>query len=370
MADLGQIPEIPVEIPEVGPSKGRKILVTILVVIIGIAIGGAAMYFGGEKLGIIRHPGEGDVPGTFVVGAGEAERRIGELEARLKKYTVLGAPDKIKAEKEELLTRQQAQGTMDDVKAKVADAAALEEEYNALTDDVENLNASIASAQEELINTERQSAAAGSRLSGLRTEIAGLEQQVGKLEVADARRQAVKNSLLRDAEQLIIKIRKSIPLVPPEYRKDARLARATKLRDELGQENWVRPELLEEYTQLYLEELEMAAQEEYFLAKIPLMEKKTPAMKWAECVSIGSRMVYFETLDKRFTGVCRNTNPAGAIPRYQLVVDLPRSEETQIRDIMAQYRPKDYEERIKVQLGEEVEIVGKRDTVAEAGTAS
>jgi len=370
MADLGQIPEIPVEVPEVRPSRGRKILMTILVVIIGIAIGGAAMYFVGPRVGILIIPGEADRRTTPVIGTEQAQRRINELEGQLQKYTVLGTPAQIKAEKDELITRQQAQGKMEQVKEKLADAVEKEEAYNALTLDLENLNASIASAQEDLENTQRQSAEARSRLSGLRTEIAGLEQQVGKLEVADARRQAVKTSLLRDVEQLIIQIRKSIPLVPPEYRKEARLARATKLRDELEQENWVRPELLEEYTQLYLEELGMAAQEEYFLAKIPLMEKKTPVMKWAECVSIGNRMVYFETLDKQFTGVCRNTNPAGAIPRYQLVVDLPRSEETQIRDIMAQYRPEDYEERIKVQLGENVEIVGKRDTIAEAGTAS
>jgi hypothetical protein len=115
----------------------------------------------------------------------------------------------------------------------------------------------------------------------------------------------------------------------------------------------------------------MAAQEKYFLAKIPLVEKKKPVMKWAECVSIGNRQVYFETLDRVFTGVCRDTNPGGAVPRYQLLVDLPRTELMKVRDIMAQYRPEDYEQRIKVQLGESVELVGKRSTAAqEEGRAS
>ncbi|MCK5558724.1 MAG: hypothetical protein KAJ01_10110, partial [Candidatus Hydrogenedentes bacterium] len=178
------------------------------------------------------------------------------------------------------------------------------------------------------------------------------------------------NALLRDVEQLIIQIRKGIPLAPPEYRKDARLAKVRKLRDELEQDKWVRPQLLEQYTQLYLEELVMAAQEKYFLAKIPLVERKKPVMKWAECVSIGNRQVYFETLDRVFTGVCRDTNPGGAVPRYQLLVDLPRTELMKVRDIMAQYRPEDYEQRIKVQLGESVELVGKRSTAAQEGRAS
>ena len=369
MADLGQIPEIPVEIPEAGPSKGRKILVTILIVFIGIALGGAAMYFGGPKIGILKLPG-GATPTTPVFTDAQARQRIAELESRLDAYSVLGASADVKARLDELRDRQESQGTMQQVDAKLSNAIEREAEYDALTRDVENLNASIAGAQEELLSTQRQGAEADSRVSGLRMEIAGLEQQVGKLEVSDARRQAVKNSLLRDVEQLIIQIRKGIPVVPPEYRKDARLARVTKLRGELEQENWVRPEVLEEYTQLYLEELEMAAQENYFLANIPMVEKKQPVRKWAECVSIGNRMVYFETLDKNFTGVCRNTNPGGAIPRYQLLVDLPRAELMDIRDVMAEYRPEDYEERIRVQLGEEVEIVGKRSTVAGDSSAT
>lgn len=368
MADLGQIPEIPVEIPEAGPSKGRKILMTILTLFIGIAVGGAALYFLGPTLGLTG--GDGDGGPDIVIGDVQLRQSIADLQARLDAYSVLGASKDVKARLDELRQRQESQGTIKDVDDKLRAALEREAEYDALTRDVENLNASIAGAQEELDSTQRQGAEARSRVSGLRTEIAGLEQQVGKLEVADARRQAVKNSLLRDVEQLIIQIRKGIPVVPPEYRKDARLARATKLRGELEQENWVRPELLEEYTQLYLEELEMAAQEDYFLAKIPLVEKKQPVRKWAECVSVGNRMVYFETLDKNFTGVCRNTNPGGAIPRYELLVDLPRAELMQIRDIMAQYRPEDYEERIRVQLGEGVEIVGKRSTVAEEGSAT
>jgi len=104
----------------------------------------------------------------------------------------------------------------------------------------------------------------------------------------------------------------------------------------------------------------MATQENYFLAKIPLEENRKFVMKWAECVSIGNQLTYFETFDRKFTGVCRNTNPQGPVPRYELLVDLPRAELMEIRDIMAQYRPEDYEARIRAQLGEEAEIVGTR----------
>jgi len=370
MADLGEIPEIPVELEEKGPSKGRKILTIVLTLIIGIAAGGAAMYFLGSRLGFIEIPGREAVPRTPVLTDAQAQQRIADLENRLNAYTVLGTPEQLRSEKEELTKRRQAQGTMEDIAAKLRDALDKEESYDALTRDLENLNERIASAQGTLEGINRQIAEAESRLQGLRTTIARLEEQVGKLDVADARRQAVKAALLRDVEQLIIQIRKSMPLAPPEYAKEARIARAERLKEELENSNWVRPELLEQYTQLYLEEIRMATQENYFIARIPLEENGKPVMKWAECVSIGNRITYFETFDRKFTGVCRNTNPQGAVPRYQLLVDLPRSELMEIRDIMAQYRPPDYEQRIRAQLGEEVELVGTRPTAAEQRRAS
>ncbi len=365
MADLGEIPEIPVEIEEKGPSKGRKILTIVLTLIIGIAAGGAGLYFLGERLGIIDIPGRDAVPRTPVLTDAQAQQRIAELENRLNTYTVLGTAEQIRAEKEELTKRRQSQGTIEEIATKLRDALDKEESYDALTRDLENLNERIATAQGTLEGMNRQVAEADSRVQGLRTAIARLEEQVGKLDVADVRRQAVKAALLRDVEQLIIQVRKSIPLAPPEYAKEARIARAERLKEELENSNWVRPELLAEYTQLYLEEIRMATQENYFIARIPLEEKGKPVNKWAECVSIGNRMTYFETLDRKFTGVCRDTNPQGVIPRYELLVDLPRPELMRIRDIMAQYRPQDYEQRIRSQLGEEVELVGTRPTVAE-----
>jgi hypothetical protein len=363
MADLGEIPEIPIEIEEERPSKGRGFLKTILTVVIGVAIGGAAMYFGGPMLNILVKPGADRTVGPMI-GPEKLQQEIENLNRKLDGYTVLGAVDKIKAEQDELRKRQQAQGAMGELENKLRDALDKEEEYDALTRDLENLNEKVASSQEAFEMSSRQIAEGDSRLRGLRTEIARFEDQVGKLAVADARRQAVKATLLRDVEQLIVQIQKSIPLVPSEYRKQARIDRARKIRDELESSNWVRPEVLEEYTQLYLEELQMATQENYFIAKLPLVEKNKEVMKWAECVSIGNRLTYFETLDKKFTGVCRNTNPEGAVPRYELLVDLPRTELMEVRDIMAQFRPEDFEERIRAQLGDEVELVGRRSGAA------
>ena len=369
MADLGQIPEIPVEIEEKGPSRGRGVLKTLLTVIVGIAIGGAVLYFVAPIVGILQKPGATGGAG-IAIGDESLKREIENLRRQLDGYNVLGTVDKIKAERDELVKRQQAQGTLADLEDKLRDALDKEEEYDALTRDLEGLNEKVASSQEVLEITNTQIAEADSRLGGLRTEIARFEEQVGKLAVADSRRQAVKAALLRDVEQLIVQIRKGIPLAPPEYQKQVRIARAQKIRDELENSNWVRPELLEEYTQLYLEELQMATQENYFIAKIPLMEKNKEVMKWAECVSIGNRFTYFETLDRKFTGVCRNTNPEGAVPRYELLVDLPRTELMEVRDIMAQFRPEDFEERIRAQLGDEIELVGRRPAAAGPPQAS
>lgn len=368
MADLGEIPEIPVEIEERGPSKGRKILTIVLTLFIGIAAGGAALYFLGPKLGLTAPPG-GKVQAP-VIGDDAKTREIENLRRQLDAYSVLGNTEKIRADMEELTKRRQAQGTVEEIAAKLRDALDKEESYDALTKDLESLNERIASTQETLEAKERGVAEAESRVEGLRTAIARLEEQVGKLEVADDRRQAVKAALLRDVEQLIVQIRKSIPLAPPEYAKETRIARVQQLRNELENNNWVSPELLEQYTELYLEEVRIATQESYFLARIPLEEDGKTVMKWAECVSIGNRLAYFETLDRKYTGVCRNTNPEGAIPRYELQVDLPRTELMEIRDIMAQYRPQDYEERIRTQLGEQVELVGTRPTVAGQPQAS
>jgi len=370
MADLGQIPEIPVEIGETGPSKLRKIIVTVLTILIGIVVGGAALYFVGPRIGIINIPGKDQPSRTPVLTSSQASQRIADLETRLEAYTVLGSAQDVKGKFDELMKRQQAQGTMDQVAEKIRDAQTKEAEYDALTKDLESLNEKMATTQGSLDDKNRQVAEAESRIAGLRTEVARFEEQVGKLEDADGKRQAAKTELIRDLDRLIIQIRKSIPLAPPECKREDRLARAEKLREELQNSNWVKPELLGEYTQLYLEELTVATQEKYFLAGIPLVENKKPVMKWAECVSIGNRQTYFETLDRKFTGVCRNANPQGSVPRYEFIVDLPREELTRIRDLIAQYRPANYEELIKAQLGDEAELLGKRPTAVQEKRAT
>ncbi|MGC9054069.1 MAG: hypothetical protein ACP5KS_09325, partial [Candidatus Hydrogenedens sp.] len=102
----------------------------------------------------------------------------------------------------------------------------------------------------------------------LLAEIERLTNQVGQLEEANARSLAIKESFLLDLDKLIIQIKESLPLTPEKYSVHERLTRAESLRQRAESSNWITPELQNEFTRLYLDEIEIGKIQEYFYAKI------------------------------------------------------------------------------------------------------
>ena len=84
------------------------------------------------------------------------------------------------------------------------------------------------------------------------------------------------------------------------------------LKDKASAAKWVDPALLDEYTSLYREELEISQAREYFFANLPVSDRfGTKTNCWAECVMNGNHGVYYRTLDGQHIGVYQNKATEG-----------------------------------------------------------
>ena len=71
-------------------------------------------------------------------------------------------------------------------------------------------------------------------------------------------------------ERLAVHVKEGIPLTPAKYARDARIAAVDSLKRRVEEAKWITPELLDEYTALYVKDLEIGGSTEYFFAKIPV----------------------------------------------------------------------------------------------------
>ncbi|HOV34237.1 MAG TPA: hypothetical protein PLX23_12840, partial [Candidatus Hydrogenedens sp.] len=222
----------------------------------------------------------------------------------------------------------------------------------AIEADIAAKNEQFAAAQEAYENLINETEIVKARQTGLLAEIERLTNQVGKLEEANARSLAIKESFLLDIDKLIIQIKESLPLTPEKYSLRERLARAESLRQKAESASWVTPELQQEFTKLYLDELDLAKRQEYFYAKINVKDSLgIPTNKWAECLMKGSWGVYYRTLDGKNIGVFQNIKPNSITPVWGLQEGLPPSVVAQIEQEIVSARPPDFE-RVVVKLAE------------------
>ena len=174
-----------------------------------------------------------------------------------------------------------------------------------------------------------------------------LTEAVGELEVADARRAATKDTLQHNAELLIVQIQGGSPLTPARYAYQQRLDRAMDLRDKIAKAKWVDPQLLDEYTSLYVAELAIASSREYFYARVPVKDELgNPYYIWAECLMNGNWSVYFQTIDSKIVGSYENTAGSGP-PKYEFRQDLPEDMRADIVQAITAARPEGWEAKIK-----------------------
>ncbi|MCH7910998.1 MAG: hypothetical protein IIB38_15460, partial [Candidatus Hydrogenedentes bacterium] len=186
------------------------------------------------------------------------------------------------------------------------------------------------------------------RHDGLLSENTRLTSIVGKLEDATARQMASKDTLLHNLDLLIVQVEEGTPLTPEKYSYDRRVAKAVTLRAKVTGAKWVTPVLLNEYTDLYLDELQISASREYFFAKIPMHDALgTERMRWAECLMNGNWSVYFRTIDGKHVGSYENVSGTQP-PQYAFREDLPQSVRTEIEAQIIAARIEGYEEKIAV----------------------
>lgn len=249
--------------------------------------------------------------------------------------------------------------TLDDLNAKIGEK---EQALQALTTqvdearsvlrtvqgDIEEKNGEFVTAQERLEELQQNLAITQARHEGLIAENQRLTAQVGELEVANQRAQATRDTLLHNLDLLIVQIEGGSPLAPQKYARQQRLDKAVELRNKVLNANWVGPELLNEYTQLYLDELAIAASREYFFAKIPVSDTLgTRRLVWAECLMNGNWSVYYRSIDGQYVGSFENVSNT-VTPDYQFRTDLPSSVKSDIVDSIQAARVSDWEDKVAV----------------------
>ncbi len=360
MPDMGE--------PGEPAKKGRgllgKILSTPVVAVVCLIIG-AGIMFALVQYGLLR-VGAGKPTGApqVMVGAAELKEQIRQLNGQLVQYQqAVGDIEQAQQMAQELQQRQAAEGTIEQVMQRVADMEEKQARYDELEVYLEEINDAIVAANEERNRTRSEVDILTARKEGLIEEVAKFEDLVGKLEDANERRLAVKEAIEESLVLFMVNLRESAPVVPPEFSKTKRLARAEQLQTKLAQTNWAYPALIQEFTDLFLEEIELNSQQHYFLAKLPLEVKGQTTERWCECLSLGTWAVYFQTLDRRTVGVFMNTAEVGK-PKYEFITELENAEKVQIRAAIGRLRPADFEKRIARLPGAPQQVIKQKGGVA------
>jgi hypothetical protein len=357
--------------PPAPPKKQKggmsKLLVAILVVI--FAIGGFA---GGLFLWPMISPSLSFLTNPLQVEYDQMKGKIPGLEQKAKDLKIAQdamvddegnpiKPAEFKKHIEDLGKRK------NELTASVADlepkAKALEASMAKLTAQSQDLDKKIkdknqqfadsSESYEELLN---QIAVVRARDNGLRAEVQRLEELVGMLEDANARRVSTKDTLAHAGRRLEALIKEGSTLAPSKYARDKRLAAVTSLKSRVSSANWVSPDLLEDFTSLFLKELEMAGSTEYFFARIPTTDRfGITYMKWAECRMNGNWSVYYRTIDGANIGAYENVAIEGPA-RYEFREELPEAAKVGIEATIIASRSEGFEDRIGV-LAQKQEIL-------------
>jgi hypothetical protein len=234
---------------------------------------------------------------------------------------------------------------------------AAQERYAILESDLDQLTADYADTRTEYEQLLDAVSIISARQEGLLSEVDRLTGLVGQLEDADQRRIATKEALEHGIQRLQVTIREGMPLTPERFAREQRMARVGQLSNQVAGSNWVAPEMVREYTTLFLSELEIAESREYFFAKIPVEDRYGGRhMKWAECVMNGNWSVYYRTLDGNQIGIYENVGTADT-PEYTFVQFLPSAVEKSIETQIVNSRTPGWENQVRL-LAEKQDLAG------------
>lgn len=269
--------------------------------------------------------------------AAEAERLLKELQdAETQSEGAGNVTEQLSQAKAEL------EQVTAELEVKTADLQAIER-------DILAKNEEFLSAQQLYEDLKNETAITQARQKGLIAEIERLTTYVGELEEANQRRIGTRDSLAHAVDRLVIQIKEGIPLTPEKYSYRDRLAAAESLRNRIESSNWVSPELQEDYTKLYLKELEIAQSSEYFFAKLRVTDEfGNKTAKWAECLMQGNWSVLYRTLDGKNIGEYTNLAEPGEPVRWGFREGLSKDETKHFEDKIFANRVEGFEEKIAV----------------------
>ncbi|MFO7976967.1 MAG: hypothetical protein R6V12_20335 [Candidatus Hydrogenedentota bacterium] len=352
----GPAPEAP-QAPQAPPKHGiSPLIVVLLAIMVGLA-GAAGGYFLWPTLqpliGMSTNPlqeqydrWEMEIPGLQ-----QKADRLAEIEQQLAEIGGIKDPNELVTEIKRLT---------DEKKGLDADIATAEQQLQELEETLTSTKQQLAQVEtnledkldayaeadedyEQLLN---QISIVRARDNGLRAEVERLEELVGTLEDANARRVATKEALAHSTERLEIILNEAMPLVPAKFSVKERADKLEELQERLSNVQWVTPAALEDFTSLFIDELEIARTRTYFFARLPVEDRfGVTHMKWAECVMNGNWSVFYRTLDGINIGTYENVAQAGP-PVYEYRAMLPEEVQKSIEETIIASRTEDYEEKV------------------------
>lgn len=335
--------------PAPAPRGGGvgAVLVAIIMLIIGLAVGVfGGGYFTKNVVNLPMNP--------WATALEDAERQIADkdtqisgLNQRITDLQDIQAKEGVPVNQEEIDRMMEEVRTLSaQLETLRADSATQQAELDRLTREVELKNEEYAVAEQDYESLLNLTAIERARRDGLLAETDRLQTQVGLLEDADQRRMQTKSALEHAVDLLVVEVREGMPLTPAKYSRDARIAAVERLRAKVASANWVDPDLLNEYTSLYMAELAIAGSREYFFAKVPVSDRfGTQGSMWAECVMNGNWSVYYRTIDGAHVGVYENAAVSGT-PQYGFRDQTAKEVRENIEAAIAGMRSPDYQQKI------------------------
>ena len=334
-----------------GGGKGAAIAAGIVMLIVGLAVGG---YFTPKlDLGFVPNPARDEV-------AAKAKKDIAAKDSTIRQKDGIIEEKNKQLSDGNIYTQEKVDELKEDTDRLTAEIEGLDElKRTAIADEaaaqtaLEKKNEALATATDDLEETKKSEAISNARNQGLKAENSQLVNAVGELEDANNRRQATLDTLIHNVNLLEVQIQSGSPLAPQRYSHKSRLNKVDALSNKVSRAKWVTPQLLNEYTDLYVAELGIASSREYFFAKIPVHDSLgTKYDKWAECLMNGNWSIYDRTLDGLHVGSYENTSPTGS-PKFAFREELPEELKADIVSQVSASRPEDYEAKFLVLMGKE-----------------
>lgn len=346
-AAVAPVPAAPKAAKKGGGNKALAPVLLVAGLVIGIAIGPLVLSF---------LPFQLPLPNPTQAQLDTANAKIAQLNRDLEEYRKIPKGNQFTVSPEDLSKLEE------NIRTKNAELTEITSRLESVTTDLNDKQTQLAGIQEDIAakteefvtaqemfeDLQNETAIVQARQKGLLAEVERLTSHVGELEDANLRRVATKEALEHAVDRLVIQIKEGMPLTPEKYAHAQRLAAVEDLRNKVGEAKWVTPALQDAYTALYLKELEIAAANEYFFARIPVTDEfGNRTQKYAECLMQGNWSVKYRTLDGKNIGIFTNLSTPQD-PVWGFKEDLPVRVQKAIEEDIVAARVPGWEDKVKV----------------------